>query len=164
MTMPELIPLLGFDGVRDPDLVAMIEKAQGTFTYKATLGFAQAAQKKRDAEREAERQRLAEEEEAQRTGRNFPGMHGAAIRSERSSKTNPPAQKTSSISTQCWHCADCPTANPRPPRTSSGSTAAIRWQLTLVGSPIQSRARWRCRACHMVPRRGSSSCISVPRL
>ena len=72
MTMPELIPLLGFDGVRDPDLVAMIEKAQGTFTYKATLGFAQAAQKKRDAEREAERQRLAEKGEAQRNRKKLP--------------------------------------------------------------------------------------------
>jgi len=72
MTMPELIPLLGFDGVRDPDLVAMIEKAQGTFTYKATLGFAQVAQKKRDAEREAERQRLAEEEEAQQNRKKLP--------------------------------------------------------------------------------------------
>src|SRR5436305_865969 len=33
MTTPDLIPLLGFDGVRDPDLVATLEKARGTFTY-----------------------------------------------------------------------------------------------------------------------------------
>lgn len=72
MTTPELIPVLGFDGVRDPDLVEMVEKARGSIAFKAALNFAQGSQKKRDLEREAERQRSAEQEETHRNRAKLP--------------------------------------------------------------------------------------------
>ena len=52
MHAPSIEPV---DGVRDSDLLALIDKARGSVAYKATLTVARADQARRDAARESER-------------------------------------------------------------------------------------------------------------
>ncbi len=53
MTTPPQSVLEPVEGVRDPDLLEIVEKARGSVAYKATLAFVRASQAKRDAESEA---------------------------------------------------------------------------------------------------------------
>ncbi|BCM85199.1 hypothetical protein mvi_36600 [Methylobacterium indicum] len=53
MTTPPPSVLEPVEGVRDPDLLEIVEKARGSVAYKATLAFVRASQAKRDAESEA---------------------------------------------------------------------------------------------------------------
>ena len=53
MTTPPPSVLEPVEGVRDPDLLEIVEKARGSVAYKATLAFVRASQAKRDAELEA---------------------------------------------------------------------------------------------------------------
>lgn len=52
MTTPPQPALEPVEGVRDPDLIEIVEKARGSVAYKATLAFVRASQAKRDAEME----------------------------------------------------------------------------------------------------------------
>jgi hypothetical protein len=72
MTTPELIPPEAFVGVRDADLVAMVEKARGSIAFKAALSVAQAGQAKRDAERQAQQRQAEAQDEAQRNRAKLP--------------------------------------------------------------------------------------------
>ena len=63
MTTPAPLPE-PIDGIRDADLLAMVEKARGGVAYKATLSVARADQAQRDSARESERQAVVARIEA----------------------------------------------------------------------------------------------------
>ncbi len=78
MTTPPQPVLEPVEGVRDPDLIEIVEKARGSVAYKATLAFVRASQAKRDAESDARDKLVVLKAEAAAERARLPATRAAA--------------------------------------------------------------------------------------